>query len=443
MNEKELSNALICISDFIKSINTEGGISPGEKPEMFFIREEEGSLFLNKGDTFRYMKSLGLLLKCVNEDLISRKAVERFLQDAIFYAVDIQNNRKDIQFEIRIDQAIKTLRKSLLQKPRTFKIYNPVFGISLDGLPVKVGNVLFCIFDKKHKAQIQKPNPVSGYLKKDDAISFFNKYVEDSEICNKPVGLVEVSSIDHEAAKYVALKELSKTINVINFLGRQIPYNTRGHYNSSYLFLPGEKHREVVDTPVVEKGGKAYCGFGRKVIGPLSDFSFKALQEADISKCLEFERIKTLLEKKKKNTVEQRLISAMSWSGQAFVEKNKELAFLFSAISLEALILFEKNRNELAERLSVRVAQLLGKDLNARKNIKKIIKDLYGTRSDIVHDGKYQVTNTELSFMIHFAQNCILRILRDDPFKTMNEKELLDWFVNQTLCPKKEVNKGL
>ena len=443
MNEEELSKALLDISDFIRSLKINEGISPGEKFDVFFMREDEGSLFLNEEESFRYLKSLGLLLTSVNEDLISRNAVERFLQDTIFYAVDIQKKREDIQFEIRIDQAIKTLRESLLQKPRTFKIYHPVLGLSYDGLPVKVGNVLFCKFDSTHKAQFQKSNPVSGDLKKDEAISYFNKYVEDSEICNKPVGLIEVSSIDIEAAKYVALKELGITINVINFLGRQIPYNTYGHCNSSYLFLPGEKHWEVVYTPVVEKGGKAYCGFGSKVVGPISDFSFKTLQEADISKCLEFERIKTLLEKKNKNRLEQRLISAMNWSGQAFVEENKELAFLFSAISLEALILFENNRNELAERLSTRVAQLLGKNLNARKNIKKKVKELYETRSDIVHDGKYQVTNAELSLMINFAQNCILRILRDDPFKTMNEKELLDWFDNQSLCPKKEVNKDL
>lgn len=444
MSKIDLSKALLEISDFIKSLNIKEGIYPGEKHGIFFMREDEGSLFLNEEDAFLYMKSLGLLLTNVNEDLISRKAVERFLQDAIFYALDIQEKRKNIQFEIRIDQAMKTLRKSLLQKPRTFKIYYPVLGLSHDGLPVKVGNVLFCIFDEEHKKQFLKSIPITEDLKKsENSRKWFNKYVEDSEISNKPVGLIEVSSIDNEAAKHVSLKELGITINIINFLGRQIPYNARDHSVSSYMFLPGEKHREIVYSPIVEKDGKAYRGFGSEVVGPLADFSFKALQEADVSKFLEFERIKTLLEKKNKNRLEQRLISAMSWSGQALVEKNKELAFLFSAISLEALVLLEKNRNYLAERLSTRVAHLLGKDLNARKYIKKRVKNLYGTRSDIVHDGKYQVTNAELSLMIYFSQNCILRILRDEPFKSMNEKELLDWFDNQSLGPKKEGNKDL
>lgn len=444
MNQEKLSKALLDISDFIRSLNINEEISPGEKFDVFFMREEEGSLSLNREDSFRYLKSLGLLLTCVNEDLISRKEVERFLQDAIFYAVDIQENRKDIQFEIRIDQAIKTLRKSLLQKPRTFKIYYPVLGLSNDGLPVKVGNVLFCTFDEEHKSQFIKSIPITEDLKiTENNRKWFNKFIEDSEISNKPVGLIEVSSIDIEAAEHVSLRELGIIINVINFLGRQIPYNTRGNSVSSYMFLPGEKHREIVYSPIVEKNGKAYCGFGSKVVGPLSDFSFKALQETDVSKRLEFEHLKSLLEKKNKNCLEQRIISAMSWEGQAVVEENMELAFLFSAISLEALVLLEKNRDDLAERLSTRVAHLLGKDLNARKYIKKKVKDLYGTRSDIVHDGKYQVTNAELGLMINFAQNCILRIFRDDPFKTMSEKELLDWFDNQSLGPKKEESKDL
>lgn len=444
MNEENLSKVLLDISDFIRSLNINKEISPGEKFDVFFMREDEGSLLLNREDSFHYLKSLGLLLTCVNEDLISRKEVERFLQDAILFAVDIQENRKDIQFETRIDQAIKTLRKSLLQKPRTFKIYYPVFGLSNDGLPIKVGNVLFCTFDEEHKSQFIKSIPITKDLKIiENNRKWFNKYIEDSEISNKPVCLIEIFSIDIEAAKNVALKELFITINIINFLGRQIPFNIHGNSNSSYLFLPGKKHREIVYSPIVEKGGKNYLGFGSSVVGPISDFSFKTLLTAEKHNSLELRRVNTLLEKKNKTLLERRLISAMSWAGQAFVEENKELAFLYNVISLEALILLDKKRNYLSERLSTRVAHLLGKDPAAIKEIKTKVKELYNTRSEIVHDGKYQVTNAELSMIVYFSQNCILRILRDEPFKRMNEKDLLDWFVNQSLGPKKEINKDL
>ena len=143
MDEKKFQDAIVYISDFIKSLSDEVVISKGEKPSIFFIRYDEGSFILNKDEAFRYSKSLGLLLSAVNEDTISQKAVERYFQDAILYATDLQKKRQDIPLDNRIKQAIASLHESLSQNPRTFKIYQPVFGVSNDGLPVKIGNILF------------------------------------------------------------------------------------------------------------------------------------------------------------------------------------------------------------------------------------------------------------------------------------------------------------
>lgn len=438
MNEKKLSETFTYIADFIKSMKVKAGVSPGEKFDIIFMREDEGTLLLSGEDAFHYLKSLGNLLECVDETKFSRKAIESYLQDAIFYMVDVNKKRQDIQFENRIDQAINNLRKALSKKPNKYKIYYPVCGLSNENLPIQVGKVLFCIFDDDHKKEFLIPYPNQKNIEEiensKDSRSQINSMVENSDIINKTVGLIEISTNDTDAAESSAIRELDLTINIINFLGSQIAYNTDGKVNSSYIYLPGEKQSLLVNIPAIEVGGKSSREFAFKRVGPLADFSFGKLLETDKIKALNLERINTLLLDDKRNCLEQRLISAMNWLGQAVVEQNSELAFLYYAISLETLLLLDCKRSELLNRLGLRVAHLLGKNIDERRNIKKAISNLYNTRSAIVHDGKYQVTNAELKLIKYFAQKCILRILRDEPFKKMDDKDLLNWFDDRTLC---------
>jgi hypothetical protein len=141
----------------------------------------------------------------------------------------------------------------------------------------------------------------------------------------------------------------------------------------------------------------------------------------------------TLLSKKR-NSIEDRIIAATQWAGKATVRNRKEEAFLLYAISLESLMLAEKNTEELLYRLRTRVAHLLGDNLVNRKEISKNIRDLYKTRSDIVHNGSYQVTDADLNLIRVYSKSCILHIINDTTFEAMSDiVSFVQWFEEKTL----------
>ena len=101
-------------------------------------------------EAVQYRECLKLLIDTVGDESISPKAIEMLCQKAILTTLDISEKRRDRSFEQRLEFAIDELHKSLTASPTVFSVYYPVYGLALDGLPTKVGNVLFCKFDDEH-----------------------------------------------------------------------------------------------------------------------------------------------------------------------------------------------------------------------------------------------------------------------------------------------------
>ncbi len=251
--------------------------------------------------------------------------------------------------------------------------------------------------------------------------------IQKSEIVGKTTGLVEVKSIDVEAAKAQAIKELSLTLDIVNFFSDLIPYQ------KGYLYLPGERERVTMNIPVFSQDKRFVNSFGWEIAGPLMPVSLRLLFETDKKRELGFPKVSEML-RSKRSDLENRLIAAMQWAGRATAEIRKEEAFLLYAISLESLILLDNEKDELSYRLRTRIAHLLGKDPDGRIDIAKKVSDLYSTRSKIVHGGWFQVTDSDLNLMRFYAKGSIIRILVEEPFKSMkNSNELIKWFNYQIM----------
>lgn len=428
MTKYKLDIALNKVSEFIKSLGSVEEISSRKEYDLFFSLSDEGTLFLSGDESARYRESLKFLLDTVGDEIISQKAIENLYQRAILTTLDIQERRKYKPFAHRLEAALEELRKSLTVSPASFNVYYPVYGLASDGLPIKVGNVMFCTFDDKHLEQFVKL--LSEYEGTEDEkrkrIDFID-IIKQSEIIGKPVSLIEMKVIDVEAAKISALKELALTLDIINFFSDLIPYQ-KGH-----IFLPGDNERLKINVPVISQGPKPNFTFGWEIVGPLMPFSLQQLLDTNKKRNLGFSKITDLLTKKR-NGLEDRLVSAIQWAGKATVEGKKEEAFLLYAISLESLVLLDNEKEELTYRLRTRVAHLLGKDIENRKKISAKVRDLYEIRSKIVHSGWFQVTDADLSLMRLYSKGCILHILNDEPFSSMNSiNSLVEWFNERIL----------
>lgn len=421
----KLSPALDEIAKFIKSLEFVKEISSKPEYDLFFSQQDEGILFLSGKEAIQYRECLKLLINTINSESISPKAIETLYQKTILTVLDIHEKRRDKTFEQRLNTAIDGLQSSLTTTPKTFSVYYPVSGLALNGLPIQVGNVQFCEFDDVHLEKFINQYENDENEKK-VRVSFGDS-IKQSEIFGKLVGLIKVKAFEDIAARTLALQELALTLDVINFFSDIIPYQ-KGH-----VYLPGDNERIAVNVLIISEGEKPDFTFGWEVAGPLMPFSFQALLENSKKRNWGFSKIANLLAKKR-NGLEDRIISAIQWAGKATIESKKEEAFLLYAISLESLILLDNDKEELTYRLRTRVAHLLGSDLESRKKISDKVRDLYNVRSKIVHSGSYQVTDADIGLLRSYSKNCILRIVNEEPFSSMNSTDsLVQWFNEKIL----------
>jgi hypothetical protein len=428
MSMNKLSPALNEISEFIKSLDVVEGISQETEYDLFFSQGDEGTLLLSGKEANQYRQCLKLLIDTIDNESISPKAIETLYQKTILTTLDIHEKRRDKSFEQRLKIAIGELQSSLTTALTTFSVYYPVFGLALDGLPIQVGNVLFCKFDGIHLEKFLRfLNEYEGDENEKAQRRSFADSIKQSEIFGKAAGLIEVKAFDNIAAKTLAAKELALTVDVINFFSDIIPYQ-KGH-----IYLPGNNERLKINVPIISNGEKPSFTFGYEVAGPLMPFSFPQLLENNQKRSWGFSEIANLLAKKR-NGLEDRIISAVQWAGKATVEIKKEEAFLLYAISLESLILLDNEKEELGYRLRTRVAHLLGGDVESRTKISNKVRDLYTVRSQIVHSGSYQVTDADISLIRSYSKNCILHIVNNEPFSSMNSvNSLVQWFNEKIL----------
>ncbi len=429
-NSTKLDNTITRIIEFIESMEFAENSVPnnfyGNQFTKFFMKSEEGALFLDKKDTLSYYQILQELYSCVDGDKISRKKIEDIFQNTILFCLDINKKRPEQTLRERITQAVEYLKKELFQKDKKFIVYYQVLGLLPDGLPIKIGNVNFdCFTDLYKKPFIDAFH--SSTIEDGNVKEFYSDYINTSQINNKIVAYTEVHAVDKEAAKKLALKETRFIVNIVNFIKDFIPYN------SGFIFFPGECEKGKINIPVIEKGEKPRYSFGSYSVGPVGNFSFGELKKIDDEKNFGFQRLNSLLLDKMKNKLTERLLSAMNWAGKANVEENRELAFLFYAISLETLLLIENDNAELNYRLSLRIAYLLGTTKEDKKTIQENVRNLYNTRSKIVHSGKYEVTDAEFYLIKNYSRICISRIFIEEQFKNMNQNEFIRWFDDQII----------
>jgi len=94
----------------------------------------------------------------------------------------------------------------------------------------------------------------------------------------------------------------------------------------------------------------------------------------------------------------------------SFETDNRSLSFLSLMMAMESL--FNLGRGELRYRISRNCAVLLGKDLDDSIEIFKDIKEIYDTRSDLVHSGVSKKLNDDMVFRLKkYVRHSIIAML--------------------------------
>lgn len=429
------------ISDFIASLETSFNNHDGENEglffnEVFFTLGDLGGLMLSGKESERYAYCKYLLLHTVDEELVNKKKVESSFQQAILKVLNINGQHPEKLFSERLRLEIKELRRKLNSNPKKYEVFFPIRGLSDSSLPQKVGKIEFRNFDDE---QLSKFSNIilsfSGDQPEQSQRIKMAESLREDKIFGNTVAVAEKKALDPYAARFSAEKEISLTIDIINFFTSLTP-NQNGN-----IFLPGEFEFDKFSIPIISIENHPEFLYKYEVTGLNKNFSFEKLFELDNENKFNFRKVSSILAfEENKNEVENRLISSMRWAGKASTELKKEVAFLLYAISLESLILLDNEKDELIDRLSNRVALLIGNNLSNRKEIRSAMKELYDIRSKIVHSGSYQVTDIDLNTIRVYTQSCIYRILTKEPFISMKGKnDFSNWFLEE-IFKDKEIN---
>ncbi|MBD1872056.1 hypothetical protein H6F75_01045 [Nodosilinea sp. FACHB-131] len=397
----------------------------GEKV-LYFERQGLGGLHLNYKESSRYRECLrDLASSSVRDDDLSLKTVEGAFQEALLKA--LCSNDCSTPENLRIDEIVENLKRKLTAKRIPYRCFIPVCGIKEKGLPFSIGQVEFTVFDDLlvnqfkeivAKHTIQKNFKWEG-LKEDIDRSFYKK------ICS----LVVVEAKDYEAAQVIAIKKLRRVLDILNFFSALTPFNP-----NALTYLPGDLEPYLFETIILNEADGASYNTASKKVGPLQELEISRIVESDKNNDIGFNYIISILQKNNLNSFEKALITAIQWAGRAIVSNRREEAFLLYAIALESIILVDNPNAELSYRLRTRVTHLIAKKPENRNEVANTVKELYNSRSKLVHDGKYEITDLEIDSMKSISIRCLKRLSIDPLFQKMTSPDMFsDWLEDQIL----------
>jgi hypothetical protein len=437
VTKQKLSKLEAALQDtraFLESLATSTATSNEQQAtsqdfELRLWRQEEGTLSLDGSETRQFRICLAALIAAViDSDYLSARAVETALQQAVFAVVDIPQRRAP-EIEVRSTDAIRDLRQYLTRPPQRFRVVARVNGLADDGLPTVVGNVEFAKFDSSQLNYFR--SAISRHqVSEDERQLRINTVAEESEeLEGRTVAIVEVDAVEWEAAEIRAFREIRLALDIINFFSDLIPYN------KAHLSLPGDASPEKVLVLTLQQDADAWGGYhiNHRPVGGMGVLSLTKLREHDASRNIGFARISHLLGKRR-SEFENKLISSFQWAGRATVDLRREEAFLLYAIALESFVLAEGDHQELNYRFRLRVAHLIGKTIEARRDVFVEMRELYKIRSRIVHSDDYQVTDANLRLMRQLTKGCLIRVCTSEDFTRMaSAAELVQWFDERIL----------
>jgi hypothetical protein len=340
-------------------------------------------------------------------ELITKKGVEKLFQQSILSALTFHENSIEIT-PLQLDRSLQQLESALTAAPQQFGVYHPIVGLDQDGLPAEVGSYRFMIFSDDEFDRFSDTTAEDL----DSKIVTHRAFLRDKlkkQILDAPVAYREVAALESNAAKDRALQDLQATLDVINFFSDLVPYNY------AHLSVPGDRDGASVTVPIRHLDTKSTSTVHRQRVGRLGKLSMKGLLEIDASSIIALTKASELL-RSKRNKMEEVFLASIRWAGRATTSDRNEEAFLLYVIALESLMLADQTQGELSYRLRLRVARLLGRDGESRREIAKRVGDLYGIRSKIVHSGHYEVSDADLSLARLVVKNCIIALANDDSF---------------------------
>lgn len=307
------------------------------------------------------------------------------------------------------EKEIKKILKTLILEQKIHQFYRAIDGIELKEMDsIILGDVELFNFSKKNILEIKKfrqYNNLNGFY--DKSVEPLIKKLFLNRTCIRTIG-----KGDEAKANETAIKKIKEVISILRFIvcimAHEIIYQ-----NTIKITLLTESNKTVESTFRIDLDSKEISLNYRASKKPLQKLLLDSEMMASLKECYFFDDWISILSKQAKTELEEAILTAIYWIGEAQNDFNYEIAFIKYWTALETLFTIKKEG--ITESLGTGVATMLalgGFRFIETTDVKKIFKavtKLYEKRSEIIHRGSYgKVTPIELSDICKYATWCVL-----------------------------------
>jgi hypothetical protein len=106
----------------------------------------------------------------------------------------------------------------------------------------------------------------------------------------------------------------------------------------------------------------------------------------------------------------KKIAMSIHWYGLAVKDKKEVDKFIKLIVALESLLLGKKDRLK-KQSLADRVAFILGRDGKTREDMYELVDQMYSIRSEIVHEGKHDISEEDTSTLIAVVRTLIFSMI--------------------------------
>ncbi len=393
-------------------------------PGSFWSRAGEGSLHLSADEYRDYHR----LLQRARDALaphgdMSEAVIDSALRKAIFDVVDSPGTRA-AEVEVRIGQAVNECRSFIEKPPQEYECWLEVEGLATASLPAEFGATRFVLLGDQDMERLAELVRTEHTVDQEQKLSLIDTMADD--LRGRPVAVQCVHARDPAAAVSLATRKLSITLECLDFFADVISYNRHprgpdGAQRPTVLRI-GESGPAIALQVALAADGSFW---ETRQATNLGTFSIERVHDLPSLAGEAVRRAEALLTREVRNPVEELLLRAVRWVGRATAADSPEDQVLFSEIALECLTRPGLDRHTKHQLVS-QTAAVLDRSNSDGGSLEDEITRLYGVRSELVHDGSREISESDSTEMYEIALAVTLSLLVSPEVKQMETLGALD-----------------
>lgn len=329
------------------------------------------------------------------KERFSEDYVEDRLIDIIFSCQGVPTSNLDAQLLKNAKSFLSKLQRTI----ETWVFLVPVVNLKLIGIKkMTIGDVNF--YDINPKTLKYLESKFSAKLGHQRTLNQRQTDFIKNNI--KVLAAVKATAGETEKAQRIALHKVELSLNILRLydytkeIGIQREFFTSFGRENIY-------HQNVRTKTVGSSHGAPppFHFFPYYVDKPKLNLMRKKMKLSQFNK---------LLRGVQSTKLSQKLAMSIYWYGLGIKDKKKVDRFVKLIVALESLLLEKKDRLK-KQVLQDRAAFILGRDKKTREKVYELVGKMYSIRSDIVHEGKHDVSEEDTLTLIALLRTLIFEMM--------------------------------